>query len=530
MKRVELFDTTLRDGAQGAVVSFSVDDKLKIAHALDNLGVDYIECGWPGSNPKDEIFFKEVAKHKFKNAAIVAFSSTRYKGNKAHQDPNLLALVGSKAKTVCIFGKSWDMHVEHALRTSLDENLKMISDSIAYLRSKGLRVIYDAEHFFDGFKANQNYAVQTLAKALEAGAESLCLCETNGGMLPMDIQEIVKTVRNEFPQARLGIHAHNDSGCAAANSIVAVEEGCTMVQGTINGFGERCGNANLCSIIPALELKLGYKCLPDNNIIRLTELSRYVYEIANIVPNDNQPYVGRNSFAHKAGVHVSAIARKSSTYEHISPEQVGNERRILISELSGKSSISSKAMELSIDVEKDPEAISKIINYVKKYEHQGYQYEDADGSFMLLAKKALGQYKPLFELKSFKVAVEKNVLGEITSIATIKLDVKGTIEHTVAEGDGPVNAIDNSLRKALEKFYPELKNVALTDFKVRVINGGASTAAKVRVLIESRDKDTFWGTVGVSENIIEASWLALSDALEYKLLKDSIKQKKQKKK
>ena len=526
MKKVKLFDTTLRDGSQGAGISFSVDDMVKIARALDDLGMHYVEGGWPGSNPKHELFFKEAAKIKFKNAKIVAFGSTRRKDIRASEDPNLKALVASKVKVACIFGKSWDLHVEHALRTSLDENLRMIKDSVAFLKSKGMEVIYDAEHFFDGYKANRDYAIATVKAAREAGADNITFCETNGGMLPGDVREIVGAAGRELEGIELGIHAHNDSDCAVANSIVAVVEGCSLVQGTINGLGERCGNANLCSIAPALSFKLRYECLPAKKLVELTEVSRYVDEIANIVANERQPYVGRNAFAHKAGVHVSALARHASTYEHLNPALVGNERRILISELSGRSNISFKFKELSLDLEKDPKAANKIINVIKEYEHKGYQFEDADGSFTLLTSKALGMYKPFFELKSFRVSVEKNAKGDMVSEATIKLTVNGKEEHTVAEGDGPVNALDNSLRKALEKFYPEIREISLSDFKVRVINAGAGTAAKVRALIESKDKNSIWGTIGVSENIIDASWKALVDAFEYKLLVNEIGKRK----
>lgn len=520
MNTIRLFDTTLRDGSQSAGVSFSVEDMLRIAQALDNIGIHYIEGGWPGSNPKHELFFKQAARLTFKNARLVAFGSTRYKGTTAAADPNLRAIVKSGVKTACIFGKTWDLHVQHALRTTQDENLKMIADSVRYLKKKGLEVIYDAEHFFDGFKSNRAYALATLRAAFEAGADTLCLCETNGGMLPTDIQYIVRVVRAEMPGAALGIHTHNDTDCAVANAIVAVEEGCVHVQGTINGLGERCGNANLCSIIPALQVKRGYRCLPDKKLVQLTELSRYVDDIANLLPNERQPYVGLNAFAHKAGIHVSAVERHAATYEHIDPRLVGNERKILISELSGKSNIASKAKELSIDINTGTQAAAKIIAVVKKAEHEGYQFENADGSFHILARRALGTYRPFFTLKTFRVIVEKNASGQLVSEATVKLDINGTEVHTVAEGDGPVNALDICLRKALKKFYPEIGAVSLRDFKVRVINGGASTAARVRVLIESRDEHDTWGTIGVSENIIEASWLALADAVAYKLLKD----------
>jgi 2-isopropylmalate synthase len=519
VRKIKLFDTTLRDGAQAAGVSFTVEDKLKIARALDNLGIRYIEGGWPGSNPKDENFFRAAAKTKFRQAEIVAFGSTRHKNKKAHQDTNLLTLLRSKVKVACIFGKSWDFHVIHALRAGLEDNIKMVFDSVKYLKSKKMKVIYDAEHFFDGFKNNRDYALATIKAARDAGADNITLCDTNGGMLPADIAEIVRTVKKEDSLVPIGIHAHNDSDCAVANSITAVREGCSLVQGTINGLGERCGNANLCSIVPGLQLKLGYECLPDKKLQTITEVSRYIDEIANLLPNDRQAYVGKNAFAHKAGVHVSAMARHSSTYEHMSPEKVGNERRILVSELSGRSNVAFKSKQLSLDMEKDPQAMAKIIDVVKEAENKGYQYEDADGSFALLTTKALGGYKPLFVLKNFHVSVEKDEKGELISEATIKVTVNGHEEHTVAEGDGPVNALDGALRKALRKFYPKIDDISLSDFKVRVINAGAGTAAKVRVLIESRDSSSSWGTIGVSENIIEASWQALVDAVEYKLLK-----------
>ncbi|MDR2191557.1 MAG: citramalate synthase [Endomicrobium sp.] len=523
MKKIYVFDTTLRDGSQGAGMSFSVDDKIKIAKALDAFGVSYIEGGWPGSNPKDELFFAKFKKLKvnLKNAKLTAFGSTRRKGVKASEDATLKAIVSSATQAACIFGKSWDLHVKYALKTSNEENLQMIYESVSFLKSKKIETIFDAEHFFDGYKNNPSYALACVKAAAQAGADFICLCETNGGALPSDIQKAVSETIKEFPKMKFGIHAHNDSGCAVANSIVAVEEGCVMAQGTINGFGERCGNANLCSIIPSLQLKRGFNCVPQKNLRRLTELSRYVDEIANLTPNDSKPYVGRNAFAHKAGVHVSAIERSSETYEHIDPCVVGNERRILVSDLSGKSNVLSKANELDIDIKDKPEKLKTVIETVKNMENQGYQYENADASFFLLTKKALETIKPFFTLKSYRVAVEKNTsTGNIVSEATVKLDVRGKEEHTVAEGDGPVNALDRCLRKALIKYYPAIKEMALTDFKVRVVNSDANTAAKVRVLIESADSSKVWGTIGVNENIIDASWQALSDSVEYKLVKD----------
>ncbi|MBR3655127.1 MAG: citramalate synthase [Elusimicrobia bacterium] len=517
MRQIKIFDTTLRDGSQGAGIAFSVEDKLKIAAALDEFGVSYIEGGWPGSNPKDEEFFK-LAKGKFKNSKLVAFSSTRKAKSNVKNDENLKKIVKSGAKVACIFGKSWDLHVECALKTTLKENLKMISDTVSFLKSKKFEVIYDAEHYFDGYIHNKDYAVQTIKAAIDAGADYICLCETNGGVLPPFIEKIVKETIAAFPNVKFGIHAHNDSECAVANSIIAVQSGCELVQGTINGIGERCGNANLCSIIPSLQLKGKYRCVPVRSLKNITELSRYVDEIANLVPNDSLPYVGRSAFAHKAGVHVAAIKKESKTYEHINPKHVGNRRNILVSDLSGKSNIVSKADELAIDLEKEKN-LHGIIDIVKEKENEGYQYENADGSFYILTKKVENKCKDFFTLKSYRVSVEKNADGSIVSEATVKLDVNGKEEHTVAEGEGPVNALDKCLRKALIKFYPEIKTVLLTDFKVRVINSDANTAAKVRVLIETKDKKQSWGTIGVSENIIDACWQALSDSVEYKLLK-----------
>ena len=531
MKRIDIFDTTLRDGSQSSGISFSVEDKIKIARALDSFGIKYIEAGWPGSNPKDELFFK-IAKSslKLKNSKLVAFGSTRHKSNKPENDPNLKALVKSGTEYICIFGKTWDLHVIHALRVSLRDNLKMIEDSIKFLRQKGLKVIYDAEHFFDGFKANKEYALKTVEVAKNAGAFNITLCDTNGGTLPHDLRDIIRETKKYLDLTRLpakplnhfslGIHTHNDSDCAVANSIIAVLEGITLVQGTINGYGERCGNANLCSIIPNLQIKLKYKCVPESSLKSLTELSRYVNEIANIVPFEHQPFVGPSAFAHKGGVHVSAISRHTRTYEHIPPESVGNERKIIVSELSGRSNIIAKAKEMKLDFAKDKKSVEKIIHLIKNLEHQGFQFESADASFALYVQKELGRYKPFFELKGFRVIVQKDPkTGKMHSEATIKLSVENVDEHTAAEGDGPVNALDNALRKALEKFYPELKEMSLSDFKVRVINANAGTGAKVRVLIESKDREKSWGTIGVSENIIEASWQALVDAIEYKLMK-----------
>ncbi len=524
---IKLFDTTLRDGSQAEGISYSPHDKLRIAQELDRLGVNYIEGGWPGSNPKDNQFFKDARKLKLKTARLVAFGSTRRKGIRAASDPNLKAIAASHAPAACIFGKSWDMHVAHALRTTLEENLRMIQDSIQYLRSRNLEVIYDAEHFFDGFRANREYALKTLEAALDGGASYLTLCDTNGGSIPAQITEAVRAVTRTLPRARLGIHTHNDSGCAVANALAAIESGCTLVQGVVNGFGERCGNADLTTIIANLKLKMNYNSVTDEQLRSLTEVSHVISEIANMVPNDRQPYVGNSAFAHKGGVHVSAVSRHAATYEHVDPALVGNTRRILVSELSGKSNVLMKSKALA----GNEKAIAAVLKLLKDKELEGYHFEGAEASFELLVQRALGKHQPAFELGHFRVEVESAPLpgerankprgeGGVTTEATVKLRVRGKFDHTVGEGDGPVNALDNALRKSLEKFYPSLKEMVLTDYKVRVVNAAAGTAAKVRVLIESRDHKNEWTTMGVSTNLIEASWLALVDAVEYKLFKD----------
>jgi len=518
---IQLFDTTLRDGSQAEGISFSPHDKLRIAQALDRLGIHYVEGGWPGSNPKDNQFFREARKLKFKHARLVAFGSTRRKGIAASHDPNLKAIVASKTPAACIFGKSWDMQVTHALRATLDENLAMIRDSVKFLKSKKLEVIYDAEHFFDGYRANPSYALKTVQAALEGGADNITLCDTNGGSLPTQITEGVHAVRRAFPKAGLGIHVHNDSGCAVANTLAAVEAGVTLVQGVINGFGERCGNVDLAVVIADLQLKMGRPVISDAQLRSLTETAHAIAEIANMVPNTRQPYVGHSAFAHKGGIHVSAVSRHTATYEHIDPALVGNQRRILVSELSGKSNLLLKSEALQKDLSKDSKVAQVVLDALKKKELEGYHFEGAEASFELLVERALGRYKPAFELIDVHVSIE-NGAGWLTE-ATVKLRVGGKSEHTVAEGDGPVNALDNALRKALEKFYPALKEMTLTDYKVRVIDAAAGTAAKVRVLIESRDPRDEWTTTGVSTNLIEASWLALVDAVEYKLFKSSRK-------
>ncbi|MDR3111588.1 MAG: citramalate synthase [Elusimicrobiota bacterium] len=519
MNKIDIFDTTLRDGAQSANVSFSVEDKVKVAKILDDFGVTYVEGGWPGANPTDRLFFARMAEIELRNSKLTAFGSTRKKNTKASADSNLQEIIKSGVKTACIFGKAWDLHVRCALNTTNKENLRMIYDSISFLKSKKIEVIFDAEHYFDGFKNNKDYAFEVIATVQKANADIVCLCETNGSILPSEMQTIVKATILTFPGVKFGIHAHNDADCAVANSIIAVEEGCVFVQGTINGIGERCGNANICSIIPALQIKNNFTCIPSKNISKLTDVSRYIYEIINLVPNDDLPYVGRNAFAHKAGIHASAVAKLQKTYEHIDPASVGNERKILISDMSGKSNICVKIKGFDGFEESDNAVSSKkVMEAVKAMENKGYQYENADASFFVLAKKVLYKNKStFFSLKNYDVRIEKDFSGKITSTATIKLDINGNEEYTVAEGEGPVNALDNCLRKSLIRHYPEIKNIRLTDFKVRVINSDANTAAKVRVLIETSDSKKIWGTVGVGENIIDASWQALVDSIEYKL-------------
>jgi 2-isopropylmalate synthase len=517
---VEIFDTTLRDGSQAEGISFSVEDKLRIAQKLDTLGVAYIEGGWPVSNDKDREFFRRAREMQWQNALITAFGSTRRGGISCEEDANLRALVESGAPAVAIFGKSWDLHVTEALRVPLEENLRMIEESVAYLVKAGQRVIYDAEHFFDGYKANPEYALQTLEAAKRGGAQILVLCDTNGGSLPTEVARIVGVVLERL-QHPVGIHAHNDSGCGVANSIAAVEAGASQVHGTINGYGERCGNANLCSVIPTLELKMGIQCLPDGSLQHLTNVSRFVDEIANVVPDDRQPYVGKSAFAHKGGIHVDAILKHERTYEHIRPELVGNERRVLISELSGASNVVAKAQKHGLDLTKGSPEARAVLHDIVRLENEGYSFESAEGSFELLLKKHTGGYRKLFDLLSFRVIIEKRHPDEepITE-ATLKIRVGDEVRHTVGEGDGPVHALDTALRKALLVFYPDLDEIKLTDFKVRVINSGAGTAAKVRTVIDSQDREgRMWSTVGVSTNLIEASWQALVDSVEYGLLR-----------
>lgn len=513
-----LYDTTLRDGAQGEGVSFSLDDKLKITKKLDELEIDYVEGGWPGSNPKDAAFFSEVRKLSLSHAKVAAFGSTRHANAQAKNDRNLNLLLEAKTPVVTIFGKSWDMHVSEALRTTLEENLQMVHDSVAYLRKNKREVIYDAEHFFDGYKSSSSYAVKTIKAAQDAGADWIVLCDTNGGTLPGEMETVLRDVKKHL-KAPFGVHTHNDADCAVANALCAVKMGATQVQGTLNGLGERCGNANLCSIIPSLKLKMNLNVVSDAALKKLTEAAHYVDEMANIVPRGNAPYVGHSAFAHKGGMHVQAVALNPDTYQHVEPERVGNTMRVLTSELSGRATVLYKADEFNIDLSSNTEEVRKILETIKTLENQGYQFEGAEASFDLLIKKITGKYKKLFELTGFRMIIERQGDGKTVAEATVKLEVGGKQEHVVAEGDGPVNALDNALRKALRKFYPEIKNIRLQDFKVRVIDGASGTAAKVRVLIETSDEKEQWNTVGVSENIIEASWQALVDSIEYGLLR-----------
>jgi 2-isopropylmalate synthase len=520
MPRIQIYDTTLRDGSQGEGVNFSLQDKLLITKRLDELGFDYIEGGYPLSNPKDFEYFQEVRKLQLKHAKVAAFGMTRRKNCDPATDVCLRSLVDSKASVITIVGKTWDMHVTDVLGASLAENLRMILDSVAHCKTQPHveEVIYDAEHFFDGFKANPDYALGTLKAALEGGAMMLVLCDTNGGTLPEDIAERVAKVKQALPGVELGIHCHNDSDVATANSLAAIYQGAVQVQGTINGIGERCGNADLVSIIANLVLKRGYDVLRPGSVQRLTELSRYVYEIANMNFRNGQPFVGTSAFAHKGGMHAHGVARVSASYEHIDPALVGNERRILISELAGQSNILVKTAKYAIDNNK--ELGVKLRDMVQDLENQGYEFEAAEASFDILVKKALGVYRPRFERLGYHVNVETIAGAAVTTEATVKVRVGDQILHTVSEGDGPVNALDGALRKALQQAYPRLAQMQLVDYKVRVVNARAGTAARVRVVIESRDHQAVWGTVGVSENIIEASWLALVDSFEYKLFKD----------
>ena len=520
-KRISLYDTTLRDGCQGEDVSLTLADKLRIVERLDELGFDYIEGGWPGSNPRDEEFFREVRKIPLRHSRVTAFGMTRRAGTSASKDINLRKMVEAETPVITIFGKTWDLHVTEDLRISREENLDVIHDSIAYLKKHADEVIFDAEHFFDGYRADPAYALDCIRAAASAGAALVCLCDTNGGSLPEFVREATTASREAVP-VPLGIHCHNDAELAVANSLTAIEAGATQVQGTINGFGERCGNANLVSIIAGLELKLGYRCLAPDALRRLTELSHFVYELANLPPRKEQPYVGQSAFAHKGGVHVAAVRKNRLTYEHVNPEAVGNVQRVLISDLSGRANILHKAEEYGVNVESKDPKVQSLLQQLKELENAGYQYEGAEASFQLLMQRALGTKVRFFRLIGFRVIDQKNREDEPPmSEATIQIEgPDGRTEHTAATGNGPVNALDLALRKALTKFYPEIETVKLLDYKVRVLAGTDGTQARVRVLIESGDEHERWGTVGVSDNVIEASWQALVDAIDYKLYSD----------
>lgn len=523
MKQVFLYDTTLRDGAQTEGISYSLSDKIKIARKLDELGIHFIEGGWPSSNPKDKSFFAELKKKPLKKSVLAAFGSTRRPHSKTSSDENLKGLINAATPVITIFGKTWDLHVKDVLKTTLEENLKMIYESVAFLKSKKKTVFYDAEHFFDAYKENSEYTLKTLAAAIDGGCDRIIFCDTNGGTLPRDLKTAIEEVKRNF-SINMGIHCHNDLGLAVANSIEALNSGCTQIQGTFNGYGERCGNADLVTIAGIVKLKMGINCLTDEAIKNLTKTAHFIGEVSNMKRDDRQPFVGKSAFAHKGGVHINAVLKNSRSYEHIDPKLVGNHRRVLVSELAGKTPILIKAKELDLDLEKNSPETKKILELLQKLEHKGYAFEAADASFEVLVKKALGKYKKFFDLESFRVIIEKRESGKLYSEATIKVKVNKILEQTAAEGDGPVNALDNALRKALLGFYPNLSKMHLSDFKVRVLDEKAGTAAKVRVLIQSQDQTDSWTTVGVSENIIEASWQALVDSVEYKLLKDKTKQ------
>jgi len=517
MARIFLYDSTLRDGAQAEGVSFSLEDKLGIAAKLDELGVDYIEGGFPESNPKDRAFFEQARRIEFRHARLAVFGSTRRKETDPAADAGLAALLRSECRVVTLVGKAWDIHVADVLRTTRDENLRMITDSVTYLKRHDREVIFDAEHFFDGFRSAPDYALACVRAAAEAGADWIVLCDTNGGSLPEDISQATARVCAEVT-CGVGFHGHNDAGLGTANSLAAVGAGARQVQGTINGVGERAGNADLCTVIPNLVLKMGHTCLPPSHVKKLTEVSRYVYEVANFMVPSHQPFVGPSAFAHKGGQHVDAVLKNPRTYEHVPPETVGNTRRLLVSELSGGATMQAKLDGFNIPHDKPLRRA--IIERVAQLEHEGYQFEAAEASFELLVRRIVGTYRPFFDLHGFRVIIQRTESGEPVTEATLKVSVAGEEELTASEGNGPVNALDRALRKALGRFYPSLADLRLVDYKVRVIDSKAATAAKVRVFIESRDHDELWGTVGVSENIIEASWQALVDSVEYKLSKD----------
>jgi 2-isopropylmalate synthase len=512
---VEIYDTTLRDGTQMEGMSLSCDDKLRIAEHLDSLGVKFIEGGWPGSNPKDVEFFERAKDVAWENVTIAAFGSTCRAQLRAEDDKQLQTLLAAETPVCTIFGKTWNMHVTEVLRTSLEENLRMVEESVAFLQQNDRRVIYDAEHFFDGYKADSEYALETLRAAVRGGAETVALCDTNGGSMPWEVEEMVKAVREALPDTRLGIHAHNDGECGVANSVAAVRAGADHVQGTINGYGERCGNANLCAIIPDVELKLGLQCLPEGRLSHLYDLAHFVAEIANLSPNDHAAYVGRSAFAHKGGVHVSAIRRHPESYEHVKPTLVGNQSRVVVSELSGRSNVLSKAEELGLEVSSDHGG--RVLEKIKELEAKGFAYEAAEASVALLMARHQSDYEPPFEVLDFQAGVGRRRGGGMFAEATVKVQIGDEVVHTAGEGNGPVSALDSALRKALRPFFPEVADMHLSDYKVRILDGRSGTGATTRVLIDSQSAHDTWSTVGASSNIIEASLQALIDSIEYGL-------------
>ena len=519
MTQIFLYDTTLRDGAQCEGISFSCNDKLKIAQRLDEFGIHYIEGGWPGSNPKDAEFFARQPELHLKQAKIAAFGSTRYKNTTCEQDRNIQMLLASKTPVVTLVGKSWDLHVTHVLETTLAENLNMIAESIRYFKERGKEVFHDAEHFYDGYKANAEYAMRTLRAAVENGADCLVLCDTNGGSMPKDIETITQAVLTAFPDKLVGVHIHNDSELAVANSLIAVNVGARHVQGTINGYGERVGNANLISVIPNLQLKMGHPCVSAEQLAHLTELAFYVHEVANMAPNPHQPFVGDSAFAHKGGIHVAAVLKVEESYQHLDPKLIGNQKRAVVSELSGKGNILYKAAELGIAI--NSEDAKKVLEQIKIMEKRGHLFEEAEASVYLMLQRASGNYRPPFDVIDFMVVVEDRRGPGVFSEATVKVKVDGEIRHTVAEGNGPVDALNLALRKALDQDFPQLQRIHLTDYKVRILDSDSDSASKTRVLIDFHEEGkphSLWTTVGAHTNIIEASWRALIDGIEYGLL------------
>lgn len=520
MSKIFVFDSTLRDGMQCEGISFSVDDKIKILKRMDSFGIDYIEAGNPASNPKDAEFFERLKTISLEHSKVVSFGSTRRVASRAEDDEGLRTLINAGTPAVCVFGKTWTLHVTDILKTTCEDNLEIIKDTVSFLKKSGKEVIFDAEHFFDGYKDDSDYAIKCIKAADEAGADCIVLCDTNGAAFPYEIEEITKKAVASV-KTKVGIHCHNDVGMAAANTIFAIRGGAVHIQGTFNGIGERCGNTNLCTVIPDLQLKLGYECIPHEKMEELTSVSKYISEISNISHDKRQPFVGRCAFTHKAGMHVDGILKNSHTFEHICPETVGNSRRLLVSEMSGKANVHKCIQAVDPTIEKDSEQTKMVMDKLKELEYEGYQFEGAESSMELLVRRVLGKYKPFFALNQFKVIVSEPSGGEKSASALIKIHVGDSEEITAAEGEGPVDALDKALRKALERFYPQLSTVRLTDYKVRVLDSNRAVESLVRVLVESSDGTNKWSTVGVSRDIIEASWRAVVDSVEYKLLLDA---------